>query len=337
MFRLTKGKIKNLFFQGNRRFLTIPISVLLGLFFFPITLLLLIIWLINSKISNQKLKITGLVITGLFILLFGAGYITAFIGSFSESKTTVQITPLPSDENKKMAASTENNFPFQVKEGKIQPPANSENNRQKVKVIRVIDGDTIEIEGSQKVRLIGINTPETVDPNRPVGCYGQEASNFTKSRLEGKNVELEKDVSETDKYSRLLRYVWLEGTLFNETLVREGYAQVSTYPPDVKYQEKFLAAQAEAQNGKKGLWNDVCQSLTSNSIIQSASNQSVKSVVKANYHYDCNSPDRDCSDFITHAEAQEFFDCCGFSATYDPMRLDRATGPGDGIACENLP
>lgn len=77
------------------------------------------------------------------------------------------------------------------------------------KVVRVIDGDTIEIEGGDRVRYIGIDTPETVDPRKPVQCYGQEASNKNKELVEGKTVELEKDVSETDKYGRLLRYVWL--------------------------------------------------------------------------------------------------------------------------------
>lgn len=123
------------------------------------------------------------------------------------------------------------------------------------KVASVIDGDTIKLEDGSKVRLIGINTPETVDPRREVGCYGKEASEFTKTRLVGKEIRLEKDVSETDKYKRLLRYVWIDDTLFNEELIREGYAQVSTYPPDVKYKDRFLVAQEDARNNKKGLWS----------------------------------------------------------------------------------
>jgi micrococcal nuclease len=125
-----------------------------------------------------------------------------------------------------------------------------------VTVTRVIDGDTIVIDSGEKVRLIGVDTPETVDPKRPDGCFGKNASEFTKSQLLGKSVRLEKDVSETDKYKRLLRYVWINDVMFNELLVRQGYAQVSTYPPDVKYQDKFLAAQKEARNEKIGLWNE---------------------------------------------------------------------------------
>ncbi len=103
--------------------------------------------------------------------------------------------------------------------------------KYKAKVIRVIDGDTIKIEGDKVIRYIGIDTPETVHPSKPVQCYGKEASDKNKELVEGKEVKLEKDVSETDKYGRLLRYIWLGDMLVNEYLVREGYAQSSTYPP----------------------------------------------------------------------------------------------------------
>jgi len=125
-----------------------------------------------------------------------------------------------------------------------------------VLVTKVIDGDTIEVEDEKKVRLIGVDTPETVDPKRPDGCFGKQASDFTKSALTGKMVRLEKDVSETDKYGRLLRYVWIDGVMFNETLLRNGMAQVSTYPPDVKYQKHFSDIQADARKEKRGLWNE---------------------------------------------------------------------------------
>lgn len=130
---------------------------------------------------------------------------------------------------------------------------------ERVLVSSVVDGDTIELENSKTVRLVGIDTPETVDPRRPIGCFGKEASNETKSLLSGKKVILQKDVSETDKYKRLLRYVFLpleDGqTLFvNDYLVREGFAKVYTYPPDVKFDEQFRQAEKEARESKKGLW-----------------------------------------------------------------------------------
>jgi micrococcal nuclease len=125
----------------------------------------------------------------------------------------------------------------------------------KARVVRVVDGDTIELEGGAKVRYIGVDTPETVKPNTPVQCFGKDASAKNKSLVEGKEVELEKDVSETDRYGRLLRYVYVGEVFVNKYLVDEGFAYSSSYPPDVKYQEIFKEAQRAAQEAKKGLWN----------------------------------------------------------------------------------
>ena len=129
---------------------------------------------------------------------------------------------------------------------------------EKSKVIRIVDGDTIEIESGQKVRYIGIDTPETVDPRRSPECFGKQASQYNQQLVEGKEIYLEKDVSETDKYGRLLRYIYLqpEDISINEQLVKDGYAVASSYPPDVKYQEKFKLAEEEARNNKRGLWQD---------------------------------------------------------------------------------
>lgn len=144
-----------------------------------------------------------------------------------------------------------------VEETQSEPshPSSPESLPDEVKVTRVIDGDTVELETGQKVRYIGIDTPETVSPSKPVQCFGKEASNKNKELVLGKQVRLEKDVSETDKYGRLLRYVWIGDILINEVLVREGYAQSSTYPPDIKYQDKFLEAQRLAKEENKGLWS----------------------------------------------------------------------------------
>ena len=131
---------------------------------------------------------------------------------------------------------------------------------EKASVVEVVDGDTIKVNlggGFYTVRYIGVDTPETKHPTVGVECYGREASAANQQLVGGKTVLLEKDVSETDRYGRLLRYVWLEGELVNERLVRQGYAVSSTYPPDVKYQERFLAAQREAREADRGLW-DAC-------------------------------------------------------------------------------
>lgn len=130
---------------------------------------------------------------------------------------------------------------------------------ERVVVTRVVDGDTIEISSGKTVRFIGIDTPETVDPRRSVGCFGKEASNKTKDLLSGRQIILQKDVSETDKYRRLLRYIFLplpDGRILfvNDYMVREGYAKALTYPPDVKYNEQFRQAEREAREGNRGLW-----------------------------------------------------------------------------------
>lgn len=125
-------------------------------------------------------------------------------------------------------------------------------------VIEVVDGDTIKVsDGSSEktVRLIGIDTPETKDPRKPVQYYGKEASAFTKDLLELRHVNLQKDISDTDRYGRLLRYVYLgDGTLVNEKLLREGYARVSTFPPDVKFADLFVEAERDAREHRRGLW-----------------------------------------------------------------------------------
>jgi micrococcal nuclease len=128
-------------------------------------------------------------------------------------------------------------------------------------VERVVDGDTaiVIIDGVDfRVRYIGIDTPESVAPNSPVEPFALEASAANERLVEGHQVVLEKDVSETDRFGRLLRYIWLQDgdrwTMVNELLVEMGYAQVATFPPDVKYVERFLAAQRRAREAGRGLW-----------------------------------------------------------------------------------
>lgn len=129
-----------------------------------------------------------------------------------------------------------------------------ETESENVFVKRVIDGDTVELDSGLRLRYIGIDTPEM----NPVECYSRQATEKNRELVEGKEVRLEKDVSETDRYGRLLRYVWVGESLINEILVREGYAASSTYPPDVKYQERFRAAERLAREERLGLWGDEC-------------------------------------------------------------------------------
>ncbi|MSQ15176.1 MAG: hypothetical protein EXR50_04865 [Dehalococcoidia bacterium] len=121
-------------------------------------------------------------------------------------------------------------------------------------VKRVVDGDTIVLDNGERVRYIGVDTPETVQPGRPVECYGREASRKNKELVEGKRVRLEQDVSHSDRFGRLLRYVYIGNIFVNEELVRNGYATADRYPPDIKYQDSFAALQEEAKRGNLGLW-----------------------------------------------------------------------------------
>jgi micrococcal nuclease len=125
---------------------------------------------------------------------------------------------------------------------------------ESAKVERVIDGDTIKLEDGRTVRLIGIDAPESVAPEKPVQCFGPEVSAESKRLLEGKEIRMEKDVSEKDQYGRLLRYVWVGDIFVNDYLVRKGFARADNFPPDEKYKAEFSQAQMEAKNNKRGLW-----------------------------------------------------------------------------------
>lgn len=127
-----------------------------------------------------------------------------------------------------------------------------------VKVLRVVDGDTIVVElygKEEKVRLIGVDTPETVDHRKSVQYYGIEASNFTKKMLAGRGVELEFDFDPRDKYDRLLAYVWLDGVNFDSELIRLGYARAYLRFP-FRYFREFEKLGREAERNKVGLWAD---------------------------------------------------------------------------------
>ncbi len=136
-------------------------------------------------------------------------------------------------------------------------------NLEVVTVERAVDGDTLKLTDGRRVRLIGINTPESTKRTEQ---YGKEASQYTMSKLNGKQVWIQKDISETDRYDRLLRIVWLaipsddmdesevRTKMFNADLVINGYAEPSTFQPDVKYSDYFIKFAREARDQNKGLW-----------------------------------------------------------------------------------
>jgi micrococcal nuclease len=131
-------------------------------------------------------------------------------------------------------------------------------------VTDVIDGDTIEIyyNGTiEKVRLIGIDTPESKHPQKPVECFSKEATEKMKSLVEGKQVRIEFDESQDkrDKYDRLLLYIWQGDTFVNKEMILQGYAHEYTYRLPYKYQDEFKAAEKEAREHERGLWGDACE------------------------------------------------------------------------------
>ncbi|MGD9496232.1 MAG: thermonuclease family protein [Armatimonadota bacterium] len=116
---------------------------------------------------------------------------------------------------------------------------------------RVIDGDTIELAGGERVRYIGIDAPEM----RPVQAWAEAATEANRELVEGRGVLLELDAQERDRYGRLLAYVYVDGLFVNAEMVRRGYAQVSTYPPNVRHQDSLLAAEGAARAAGCGLWS----------------------------------------------------------------------------------
>jgi len=200
-----------------------------------------------------------------------------------------------------------------------------------VPVTRVIDGDTIEVDyrgSTADIRLIGIDTPETVHPSVSVECFGPAASRFTTASLTGETVRLEFDVERRDHYGRLLAYIWDDGELFNSTLVRRGFATVSTYPPNVRYVERFSAAQDQAQSAGRGLWEGCSVPVPDSS----AGTGTV------------GDPSGACDGYSPCLPPASDYDCAGGSGDgpeyaqgpievtgSDPYELD---SEGDGIACE---
>ncbi len=177
-------------------------------------------------------------------------------------------------------------------------------------VISVVDGDTIKVSELGTLRLIGIDTPETVDPRKPVQCFGKEASNKAKSLLTGKKVRLEFDSTQgrLDKYGRTLAYVYTEdGLFFNKEMIEQGFAHEYTYSTPYKYQTEFKNAQKEAQEAKEGLWGAACKCEKGEEVSRSCTACNQATVKKSNW---------DCS---TYSEKVASSSCSNKCATSTPV------------------
>lgn len=181
---------------------------------------------------------------------------------------------------------------------------------ERARVTRIYDGDTIDVELSgrtYRLRYIGIDSPEREEP------FYQEASDFNREMVEEQTVMLVRDVSDTDQYGRLLRYVYLlDGTFVNAEMIRNGMARLVTFPPDVAQTDYLRGLQAEAKEAAAGMWSrpDLVGPC------------------------DCDRNLYDCRDFQNRDEAQTCFDYCLDATGRDVHHLD---GGGDGRVCESLP
>lgn len=205
--------------------------------------------------------------------------------------------------------------------GLVAVPLQGEAQSVEAQVVDVVDGDTVKVSLNgtvETVRLLLVDTPETVHPNLPVQPFGPEASQFAKNTLSGRSVQLEFDGPKRDHYGRLLAHLWVNGQLFNEMLLERGLARVAyVYDPPYHHYSEYLAAEQYARNAEIGIWS-IDGYVTDDGYYE--------------LRYDPNGPDRDCSDFSTQQEAQIFFEAAGGPYS-DPHKLD---SDGDGIACENL-
>ncbi len=288
-----------------------------------------------------------------------------------ESKANVSSTaqPMATQQSTEDATATTQ---VENKKEETKPTAPEVENKKIIptKVKRVVDGDTMEVSINGKtetVRLLLVDTPETKHPDKPVQPFGPEASAFAKETLLGKNVKIEIDVSERDKYGRLLVYLWIGDKMFNQMLLEKGLARVAyVYPPNVKYVDQYREVQKRAQQAGIGIWsienyaqdNGFHAELASENfgvqkpaqqqpIKHQEAKQNPKPSTSNNSHPEWakaeaviqSGGDCDCSDFSNQAAAQSFFEA--HNPQSDPYGLDGPIGPKStgkpGVACESLP
>lgn len=192
----------------------------------------------------------------------------------------------------------------------------------------VVDGDTIVVAGGTRVRLIGVDTPETKDPRQPVQCFGREASAFTASLVApGTAVRLVHDVERLDRYGRTLAYVYRlsDGLFVNAALVADGYALAATFPPNVAHTEELTALAREAREEGRGLWSACGGEPAAVPDVTVAPPAPAGGSCERSYPGVCippAPPDLDCGD-VPHRRFQVL--------PPDPHRFD---GEGDGVGCE---
>ncbi|PWB38582.1 MAG: hypothetical protein C3F02_02610 [Parcubacteria group bacterium] len=269
-----------------------------------ISLICLIIGLINpsvfqkiTKTVSKRKTITLFCLGWMFISFIGIGIFAPKVelkkdikieANNTEQQIRPQIAVDESTTTPSNLSASDNNIPSQTtgtdidKPGvpTIPPSAPTNQPYEYYSVSSVVDGDTIKVNigGTvETLRLIGMDTPEVVDPRKPVQCFGKEASNKAKELLIGKKVRIEKDPTqgEFDKYNRRLAYIYREdGLFYNKYMIEQGYAHEYTYNTPYKYQNEFKAAQKYAHDNNLGLWSpDTCNGDTTQSVTTPAPSQ----------------------------------------------------------------
>src|SRR5215210_969647 len=224
-----------------------PILAVLAL----LVLIVAVVALVIQLLRRASLRRWGIVaaVSLVLLLLFSGISNALYFGGGQEQATSPEQTSAPEEKSTtaKPTAPTQD-----TTQAATEPRGNEDDDQGRYDAVAtvtdVVDGDTVEIDpavdGKREVRLIGVDTPETKDPDEEVEPYGPEASNYATTELDGEKVELELDSETTDQYGRLLAYVYPSGEeMFNEDLLTGGYAQVYTVPPNDEYQDRFESAQ----------------------------------------------------------------------------------------------
>lgn len=293
---------------------------------------------LGEEVTRKRTSATFLIITFVSFFLFGT---TSDANDAAEQKQqaalVAQSQPIV-EEHAPTAPETvaeSNTVPAEV----VSVVEEAKTPEETYEVVKVVDGDTLTLNMGGKtetLRLIGMDTPETVDPRKPVQCFAKEASAKAKEMLMEKKVKIEADPSqgERDKYDRLLRYIFFEdGTSYNKLMIEEGYAHEYTYNTPYKYQSEFKAAEKSARENKRGFWGDVCDGDTEQSAISSESSNSALTPAlvapvapkAASSGYTCNCS-KTCANMSSCDEAQYQLNTCNCSAR---------DGDHDGIACDS--
>lgn len=307
---------------------------------FPFAVGKALLMLTRNKVRHPKLKSALSILIVLLSITFGASWVYAIttspINEQSNSVKTQESTSKLSDNqnskteivNDKPNSSTttaSNKTDNEPQKEQSQEPEKINENKSYYKVTNVVDGDTIDVDINGKIerlRLIGIDTPETKDPRKPVQCFGKEASSKASEMLDGKKVSLEADTvsGERDKYDRLLRYVFIEnGTFYNKEIIAQGYAHEYTYQSQVyKYQTEFKQAEKDARENNRGLWSpDSCNGDTAKPATSNppTATGNVSGIVKMSRTKICHAPSttyyEKTTNFTPYSTLQECLDAGG--------------------------